>query len=158
MKLRNIGNRKSFPLMRVGLNFKWHRKLRFSPTRTKGIVTLVALGLFVAWLIGTNDLVAQNEHEGHEHAEKTDDHAEKEGEDEEHDEHGYEEKVVKLSDADMKKFGIEVATAGTGKLPVDISLPGEVAVNEDRIAHVTPRVPGVVREVRKTLGDRVRVG
>ena len=121
------------------------------------IVTLVALGLLVAWLIQTNDLAAQDEHDGHEHAEEADDHDEH-AEREDHDEHGREDEVVKLSDADMKKFGIEVATAGTGKLPVDISLPGEVAVNEDRIAHVTPRVPGVVREVRKTLGDRVRAG
>ena len=63
-----------------------------------------------------------------------------------------------LSAADMKKFGIEIATAKAGKLPVDISLPGKVTVNEDRIAHVTPRVPGVVREVRKTLGDYVHAG
>ena len=126
------------------------------------LITVVVLGFFVAWLIGTPDLVAQDKHDEHAHerAEKADDHDEHEDPDAhaDHDEHGHEEEVVKLSDADMKKFGIEVATAGTGKLPVDISLPGEVAVNEDRIAHVTPRVPGVVREVRKTLGDRVRAG
>ncbi len=142
-------------------------------------VILAALGLFMAWQIGTSDLMAQD---GHEHTEKTsdyDDHADHEensgheghGEEtgehadhdegsdrDEHDDHDEHKDVVMLSDADMKKFGIEVAIASAGKLPVDISLPGKVTVNEDRIAHVTPRVPGVVREVRKTLGDRVHGG
>ena len=128
--------------------------------KTLILITLAVLGLFVAWLIGTNDLVAQDEHDGHGHTEKADDHDEHKDHDEEsdHDDHNEHEDVVQLSDADMKKFGIEVATANAGKLPVDVSLPGEVAVNEDRIAHVTPRVPGVVHEVRKTLGDRVRAG
>ncbi len=149
------------------------------------IITVAALGLFVAWQIGTNDLMAQD---GHEHAEKTadhDDHADHDtdsgheahedeagkhvghdehtdrdehGEHDAHEDHDEHKDVVMLSEADMKKFGIEVATASAGKLPVGISLPGKVTVNEDRIAHVTPRVPGVVREVRKTLGDRVHAG
>ena len=116
--------------------------------KTLLIIIVAVLGLFIVWQIGTNDLMAQD---GHEQAEKTSDHDDHADRDEHKD-------VVMLSDADMKKFGIEVAVASAGKLPVDISLPGEVTVNEDRIAHVTPRVPGVVREVRKTLGDRVHAG
>ena len=153
--------------------------------KTLLIIIVVVLGLFVVWWIGTNALVAQNGHEhagnasdyndheehnedsGHESHEKEteehtshDEHADRDehGERDEHEEHDEHKDVVILSDADMKKFGIEMATASAGKLPVDISLPGQVAVNEDRIAHVTPRVPGVVREVRKTLGDRVHAG
>ena len=147
--------------------------------KTLLIITVAVLGLFGARWIGTNSLMAQD---GHEHTEKTsnhNDHADhdedsgheghgeeagehanqnKHDERDEHEEHGEHKDVVMLSDADMKKFGIEVAIASAGKLPVDISLPGKVTVNEDRIAHVTPRVPGVVREVRKTLGDRVHGG
>ena len=118
------------------------------------LITLVVPGVFIMWLTATNGLVAQrdNDHADHDtHAEKGDEHDDHAG----HDKH---EDVVKLSDADMKKFGIEITEVGTGKLPMDVSLPGEVAVNEDRIAHVTPRVPGVVHKVRKTLGDRVRAG
>ena len=37
-------------------------------------------------------------------------------------------------------------------------LPAEIALNGDRIAHVVPRIPGVVRSVIKTLGDKVRAG
>lgn len=134
--------------------------------KTLLVIIVAVLGLFSWWQIGTNDLMAQD---GHEHAEKTsdrDDHAghdehadrEEHGEHDDEAEHDESKDVVMLSDADMKKFGVEVATASAGKLPVDISLPGKIIVNEDRIAHVTPRVPGVVREVRKTLGDRVHAG
>ena len=147
--------------------------------KTLLIITVAVLGLFGARWIGTNSLMAQD---GHEHTEKTSDHndhadhdedsgheghGEEEGEHanenkhderDEHEEHGEHKDVVILSAADMKKFGIEIATAKAGKLPVDISLPGKVTFNEDRIAHVTPRVPGVVREVRKTLGDYVHAG
>jgi len=41
---------------------------------------------------------------------------------------------------------------------VTAELPGEVQVDGDRMAHVAPRVGGVVREVRASLGDTVRRG
>lgn len=75
----------------------------------------------------------------------------------ERDEHG-EKSVVRLGDAELKEFGIEVGTAGPGNLKVHVSLPGEVVANADRLAHIVPRVSGIVREVRKSLGDRVRKG
>jgi cobalt-zinc-cadmium efflux system membrane fusion protein len=68
------------------------------------------------------------------------------------------EKVVHLTDDDMKKFDIEVAIARPGKLKTHLSLSGEVSVNADRMAHIVPRMPGVVREVRKNLGDKVQQG
>ncbi len=39
-----------------------------------------------------------------------------------------------------------------------LSLPGEVALNVDRVAHVTPRVSGTVREAKSQLGDVVKKG
>jgi cobalt-zinc-cadmium efflux system membrane fusion protein len=66
--------------------------------------------------------------------------------------------VVRLSEAERKEFDIEVGTAGSGKLQMHITLPGEVALNADRRAQVVPRVPGVVRQVHKTLGEQVRAG
>ena len=61
--------------------------------KTTSIITLTVAGLFVVWLIGTNGLVAQDEHNGHEHAEKTTDHDEHEdhGEDRNHNDHAQEE-------------------------------------------------------------------
>ncbi|MCL5885293.1 MAG: efflux RND transporter periplasmic adaptor subunit [Deltaproteobacteria bacterium] len=69
-----------------------------------------------------------------------------------------EEKLVRLTDAQRKEFGIELATAGPGLLKVQVELPGEIVPDADRVAHVVPRVPGVVRDVRKVLGDRVHKG
>jgi cobalt-zinc-cadmium efflux system membrane fusion protein len=66
------------------------------------------------------------------------------------------EHIVKLSKAELEEFGIEIATAGSGKLRVSANLSGGVVVNPDRLAHIVPRVPGVVRKVYKKLGDRVR--
>jgi len=68
------------------------------------------------------------------------------------------EKIVRLDEAAIKESGIEIATAGPGKLQVRDTLSGEVAFNWDRVAHIVPRVPGVVREVHKNLGDTVRTG
>ena len=69
-----------------------------------------------------------------------------------------EEDVVRLASAELEEFGIEVRTAGPGQMRVEKTFPGEVGVNEDRYAHVTPRVPGVVRSVSASLGERVRAG
>ncbi|MBN1345500.1 MAG: efflux RND transporter periplasmic adaptor subunit [Phycisphaerae bacterium] len=83
------------------------------------------------------------EHEGHDHAEA--------------DSHGGEE-VVLLDEAQRKAIGVELSTAGAGELTIHSELPGEVALNEDRVAHIVPRAPGIVREVLKNVGDSVRSG
>jgi len=69
-----------------------------------------------------------------------------------------EDHAIRLDTLQMEQFGIATATAGTREIALDITIPGEVAINADRIAHLVPRVGGVVREVRKNLGDRVRRG
>ena len=68
------------------------------------------------------------------------------------------EDIVRLAAAELEEFGIEVRTAGAGEMRVEKTYPGEVRVNEDRYAHVTPRVAGVVRSVRASLGETVRAG
>lgn len=73
------------------------------------------------------------------------------------DEHS-KEQGVRLNEAERREFAIEVGTAGAGKLQMHVTLPGEVALNADRRAHVVPRISGVVRQVHKTLGDQVRAG
>jgi cobalt-zinc-cadmium efflux system membrane fusion protein len=53
---------------------------------------------------------------------------------------------------------VEVAVAGSGSLAIQISLPGEIVLNADRVAHVVPRAPGIVREVLNSVGDAVQAG
>ena len=68
------------------------------------------------------------------------------------------EEVVRLSEAQLKDFGVEVGVAGPGKLQRHTSLPGEIVANADNLVHIVSRVNGVVREVKKKLGDPVHTG
>jgi membrane fusion protein, heavy metal efflux system len=68
------------------------------------------------------------------------------------------EKLIRLSETAIKEEGIEVSPAGPGTLQISVSLPGEVAINADRMAHIVPRLGGIVREVRKKAGDAVSAG
>lgn len=67
------------------------------------------------------------------------------------------DKVVLEEDA-FKMAGIRSAPVSRGSVPVLFQAPGEVQLAEDRIAHVTPQLPGVVRAVYKGVGDRVQRG
>jgi membrane fusion protein, heavy metal efflux system len=74
-----------------------------------------------------------------------------------HEEEGHGE-VVKLSDAELKEFDIKLSTAGPGFLKTDVSLPGEVIIPPDNIAHIHPRFAGIVKKVYKHIGDKVNKG
>src|SRR5207253_7973542 len=71
---------------------------------------------------------------------------------------GDEKKRVQLTDNQIKQLGIEVAVAQSGRLLRYLTLPGAIVLNTDRLVHIVPRIPGVVRDVRKHLGDTVRAG
>lgn len=66
--------------------------------------------------------------------------------------------IVKLSHEQMRELGIEVAEAGPGKLARKISVPAQINLNADKVAHLVPRVTGMVREVHKNVGDYVQTG
>ncbi len=111
---------------------------------------------------GSEDAHGHDEHDDHaghaDHAEH-DDHAGHDDHDDHagHDDHG-EEPVVRLSLDERNKFGVKVATAGSGQLTTQIRLPGELVLNADRVAHIVPRAPGIVREVLASVGDAVHAG
>lgn len=71
--------------------------------------------------------------------------------------HAAESRLV-LSDAQLAEAGLSIATAGPGTLVSKVALPGQIVLNADRQVHVAPRLAGVVREVRKTLGETVAAG
>lgn len=73
------------------------------------------------------------------------------------DEHG-DADAVKVSAQQREALGIEVQESAPGRIDSGIELLGEVHPNGDRLAHMVPRFPGIVREVRKTTGDRVKSG
>ena len=69
-----------------------------------------------------------------------------------------EERSVHIEEAMRNELGIRVDTAESGSVELITELPGEVQVNGDRMAHVSPRVGGVVESVFVSLGDKVRRG
>jgi cobalt-zinc-cadmium efflux system membrane fusion protein len=81
-----------------------------------------------------------------------------EGDQELLDEHDEQEQVVRLTKDVLNEFNIEVSTAAPGTLTVEATFPGEVRVNQDRFAHIVPRVAGVVHSVNKSVGDPVSRG
>jgi cobalt-zinc-cadmium efflux system membrane fusion protein len=65
---------------------------------------------------------------------------------------------VLLTDRQAHLAGIQTRPAAFGPIRVELELPGEISVNQDRLAQVTSRVSGVVKEVHRNLGDMVAAG
>ncbi|MDO8049654.1 efflux RND transporter periplasmic adaptor subunit [Janthinobacterium sp. SUN211] len=76
------------------------------------------------------------------------------------DEHGHEEVEGKLelTAAQSRAAGVVIATAAPGRIKTTVALPGEIRFNEDRTAHVVPRLAGVVEAVHADLGQLVKKG
>ena len=78
--------------------------------------------------------------------------------DERADEEKHEPGVVHLAPEKLALLHLEAVEVRQGSLTTVIELPGQVEWNTDRLAHVTPRVAGIVLTVEKTLGDLVKGG
>ncbi len=117
---------------------------------SKLLVAISLMFFYTASLSGCGDggspQGVERDHDGHE---RHDDH---------HDEHEEDEGTIHLSSGEMNEFGVVIKTAGPGTLKLNIALPGEIVLNPDKVAHVAPPVPGVAREVRKSVGDKVSEG
>lgn len=77
------------------------------------------------------------------------------------DEHGAEEReagVVELSEKELASIALVTVPVECRLLWPQLETTGEVGYEEDRIAHVAPRVPGRVQRVPISLGDEVRRG
>ena len=120
---------------------------------------MAALGLgALAW---TGNLgQASNVQVGHDdHGEDSHGHgADKAAEGHAEEGHGEEEGQLHLSAAQIEAAGVQVVAAGPGVLGTVFSFPGEIRFDEDRTAHVVPRVPGVVETVQAELGQPVKRG
>ena len=96
---------------------------------------------------------------GHEHGGGHDHggHKEASGAHGEGDEHGKEGHVA-LSPEARKNANLKIEEAAAAKIQTLLPLYGKIASNEESLAHVQPRFPGVVKDVRKRLGDKVEKG
>ena len=123
-------------------------------TRSMILTLLAALALNVAACRAT-----QGREEGSGQAESTAKGAHRASSGEHAGEKGeHEEAHVRLSPEQMTAFEVTVTEAGPGTVDLGLELPCEVHPNGDRLAHIVPRFPGIVKDVRKTIGDVVHAG
>lgn len=116
--------------------------------RTQWMATLaiVAAGIVAAFFIMRPQAPAGDDH-AHSEGERT--HAEEAS--------GTANRVV-MDDAAATSAGIEIATAGPATIVSAIALQGEIQFDQDRVAHVIPRLAGVVVKSVRNLGDTVKRG
>ncbi len=67
-------------------------------------------------------------------------------------------KNIKLTDKELNEFGIEIKEAGAGVITTHVDLTGEIKTEPSRLSHIIPRYPGIVKEVYKTVGEKVKQG
>lgn len=113
------------------------------------ILAILVLGGAAAWFLLHSDHAPAGGGDGHEH-----EHGEHD--DHDHDETSPHETTLPADSA--ARAGIAVETAGPAKLAETVAVYGQVKLNADRIARITPRFAGLVREARKSLGDAVAAG
>ncbi len=65
---------------------------------------------------------------------------------------------VKISDTAAASVGLGFEKAGPRKIRKLAEMTGRIVPNEDRLAKVSPRFPGIVFEAHKKLGDKVEKG
>ena len=72
--------------------------------------------------------------------------------------HGGHGEAVSLSAEQIREFDIKIDEAKSGDISITIVRPAEIKFNQDRVAHVVPRVSGVVRSVSAREGQVVEAG
>lgn len=75
-----------------------------------------------------------------------------------HSEEGHGEQSATMNDAKLAAAGIELDTAKAGVLKESLTVNGMLQANQEALVQVTPRFPGIVRELRKRIGDQVDEG
>ncbi|WP_294260231.1 efflux RND transporter periplasmic adaptor subunit [uncultured Comamonas sp.] len=150
------------------------------PRRTAiAIAIILALGAAaaVAIVYGTRPAALAVEGQGHEHGAAEQGHSHEEKEHDHGSEAGHagqspdkgkaaaeaghadeEEGLLKLDAERASAAGVTLAEAGPASIAGTLQLPGEIRFNEDRTAHVVPRVAGVAESVAANLGQVVKKG
>lgn len=63
-----------------------------------------------------------------------------------------------MTDAQMTNEGVKVAALAEAQVNESIALTATIQANQDRLAHVAPRIAGRVARANANLGDRVNPG
>lgn len=144
---------------------------------SRSIKLLTSLLLLALLAGGTAYVAIASDEHGHDHAAEpkavkadTGDHAhEDEADGHQHghaevDEHGHGEEgeshgdATEISDASAAAMKIETFKAGPANVHRTVGLTGKVTLNQNKTAQVRARFAGVVRDVKKSTGERVEAG
>ena len=138
--------------------------IRFWTTRPTGELLATATGLLGLLLVlmqaGCGTGKGSGDSGGTEAAKQTADkgHDSHEGHEGEAPGEHAEDEAVRLTTEQRSRAGIAMEAATSALIGRPLELPGEVVLDADRLSHIVPRFPGVAKEVKKRLGDRVRAG
>lgn len=115
-------------------------------------IVLIALPIFLASLIAAILYFKEEHDHGHDH----------------HHHHGHghshedelveEEEYIQFSPEQIQRHQIAIREANPGTLTRIIEVPGRIELHSDLLAHVVPKVSGMLMEVRKSWGDNVEKG
>ena len=112
---------------------------------------LLVLALFVACSDHASEGHAEPGHDEHAESSRP---APQDGHGEEH----HDERVVELTPEMLERVTIRTAAVSVRALPAELLTTGQVDFEQDRLAHVTPRIPGRVEKVQADLGDKIIKG
>lgn len=92
--------------------------------------------------------------DGHDDHENSDSHEKHDG----HEGHDDNEEgaTIVLTDRAKEFVGLTLSTVDKKTIGRHVELPGEIGFNEDRMVHIVPRYPGIVKKVVKKLGATVK--
>jgi cobalt-zinc-cadmium efflux system membrane fusion protein len=122
------------------------------------IAVMAVVGLLLAaWILMPKATESHDEH-GHEEQAKAPAKTEEKEHGHAHEEEEEGHDKIALDAAQIKAAGIVLSAAAPAKISVVTSLPGEIRFNEDRTAHVVPKLAGVVMAVHADLGQSVKQG
>ncbi|WP_268866822.1 efflux RND transporter periplasmic adaptor subunit [Methylobacillus arboreus] len=109
------------------------------------LAIIVATALLAWWLV--TPVGQSNRQDDHDH--QADKHNQR---------HEDEPDTVSLTEAQIKSAGILIDQVKPARILTTLTLPGEIRFNEDRTAHIVPRVDGIVESVAVDLGQQVKKG
>lgn len=141
----------------------------------RGLLLFAAIGVIGGGLVYKNSLAASEDEHGHPHGHEEGEENHEEGKDEHGHDHAAQEKgdahghgeeeggghgegALILSPEQMKASGVQTVAVREGSLSHQVSVPGRIVADADRMAQIVPKVSGVVTEARKNLGDTVKKG
>ena len=112
------------------------------------ITVLIALSIFVS------NVISETTANEHDHASETPAavHSEDVHSEEEHSD------VVVLTEQQIAEAGIKLDTASPGQIDIFKSFPAAITLNLDTMAHIVPKIAGIITEVPVSLGSRLEAG